>query len=91
MILEDDAREEYPYDAMVDFIDDDLPYSMSLSEGFAQVYVNQQWGPVCKMQKEDADVFCRQLSFTNAVSVQEFSDMYVSLYLKYMYKRTSKW
>lgn len=59
---------------MVDFLNsdyDEVEPGQSLSEGHPQIYLNGQWGPVCNMKKEDADVFCRQLSFTNAVSVME--------------------
>jgi hypothetical protein len=56
---------------MVDFVHDLTMQDESLSDGIPQVYINDAWGTVCNMGQADADAFCRQLSFTNALSVRK--------------------
>lgn len=70
----DESRGSSPFDTMVDFLSDDPSLQGSSSEGFAGVYVNEKWGPVCNMKKADADTFCKQLSYTNAVNVEELTN-----------------
>lgn len=67
---EDETRDSFPFDTMVDIMNDDISPFSSVSSGFAQVYLNGDWGPVCNMKIADADSFCRQLSYTNAVAVE---------------------
>ena len=70
-MLGQDSREVDPYDTMVDIINDEATPATSISSGLASIYVNEDWGSVCNMKKADADSFCRQLGFTNAVSVDD--------------------
>jgi hypothetical protein len=60
---------------MVDF--SEIEVVMEPSVGFASIYLNEKWGPVCGMGKPDADAFCRQLSYTSAISVEERNLTYV--------------
>ena len=41
----------------------------SYSHGIVQIYMDNQWGNICKDSKfkqKEADVFCHQLSYTGA-------------------------
>ena len=43
--------------------------SQSISSGVVQVYINHTWGNICvdsSSSKTEADVICRQLSYTGA-------------------------
>lgn len=67
------TRDSFQFDTMVEFYGDDGPsMGESTSEGYVQIYLDskEQFRPVCNMGKDDADTFCRQLSYTNAVSVE---------------------
>ena len=76
MYSDDQSRGSYPYDTMVNFwVDDQL--EGSVSSGFASVYLNKEWGPVCNMDQWDADIFCKQLSYTNAIDVELMNSTYV--------------
>lgn len=61
-------RNDYPYDTI--YNEGPIP-SESTSEGFAQVFVNKEWGLVCNMKMDDANTFCRQLSYTGALGVRD--------------------
>ena len=64
----------YPYDTMVRLMDDDeMAPSTSLSSGFVEIYLNKAWGPMCNLGIDDADSVCRQLSYTNAIVVEEMN------------------
>ena len=64
-------RNEDPFDTMVDITNPDATPDTSISTGLAKIYINKEWGSVCNMQKPDADTFCRQLGYTDAVNVED--------------------
>ena len=59
-----DADSFSSYDADIQLVQGQFP-----SSGYLEVSINNNWGPVCNMEKYDADSACRQLGYTNAVSV----------------------
>lgn len=66
----DTNRYDVPYDTEVRLISN-TTYS---SAGFLEIAIGLggNWGPVCNMNSNDADSACRQLGYTNAVTVRDY-------------------
>ena len=57
-----------PYESQVALMEGDSP-----SSGLLKVYANNQWGTVCfsGFRNAAADSACRQLGYTNALSISQ--------------------